>query len=145
MNSEFTIAVHALVYLNHKKEYVSSEKLAENICTNPARVRKIMGKLRKSGLITTKEGIIGGYLFEDDPADVSLDMVGKALQTSYVSASWKSGDSDMDCLVASGMAGIMDEIYSDLDDLCRKFLKGITIQTIDQKIFGNHERKGESI
>ena len=49
MNSEFTIAVHALVFLNHKRESVSSDKLAANICTNPARVRKIMGKLRKRG------------------------------------------------------------------------------------------------
>ena len=57
MNSEFTIAVHALVFLNHKRESVSSDKLAANICTNPARVRKIMGKLKKKGLISTKEGV----------------------------------------------------------------------------------------
>ena len=46
MTSEFAIAVHALVYLNHKGETVSSEALAENICTNPARVRKVMAKLK---------------------------------------------------------------------------------------------------
>ncbi|MFR5902988.1 MAG: transcriptional regulator, partial [Neglectibacter timonensis] len=35
MTSEFTIAVHALVYLNHKAQLLSSEALAKNICTNP--------------------------------------------------------------------------------------------------------------
>lgn len=35
MTGNFCVAVHALVYLNHKGETVSSEKLAENICTNP--------------------------------------------------------------------------------------------------------------
>ena len=49
MNSEFTIAVHALVFLNHKGESVSSDKLAANICTNPARVRKIMGETQEKG------------------------------------------------------------------------------------------------
>ena len=48
MTSEFSIAVHALVFLNHKGTVYSSEGLAENICTNAARIRKIMVKLKKS-------------------------------------------------------------------------------------------------
>ena len=37
MTSDYCVAVHALVYLNHKAKVLSSEELAENICTNPAR------------------------------------------------------------------------------------------------------------
>ena len=54
MKSDFIVAVHALVYLSHRGCLASSEELAENICTNPARVRKIMGKLKKMGIITTR-------------------------------------------------------------------------------------------
>ena len=61
MNSEFCIAVHGLVFLKLKKQCLSSEALAENICTNPARVRKVMAKLKKAGLVSTKEGSEGGY------------------------------------------------------------------------------------
>lgn len=64
MTSEFGMAVHALTFLNHKGEIVSSEALAKNICTNPARVRKVMAKLKKAGLVDTKEGLEGGYLFQ---------------------------------------------------------------------------------
>ena len=39
MTSEFTVAIHGLVYLHHRGETASSEVLAQNICTNPARVR----------------------------------------------------------------------------------------------------------
>ena len=49
MTSEFGIAVHAMVFLHHKGDMVSSEVLAENICTNPARVRKVMAKLKRGG------------------------------------------------------------------------------------------------
>ena len=63
MNSAFCVAVHALVYLNHKARQLTSEELAENICTNPARVRKIMAVLKKAGLVETKEGSVGGYFF----------------------------------------------------------------------------------
>ena len=47
MNSDFIVAVHALVYLNHKADIVSSEALAKNICTNAARVRKVMAPLTR--------------------------------------------------------------------------------------------------
>ena len=42
LNSDFCVAVHGLVYLKHKNDMVPSEELAKNICTNPARVRKVM-------------------------------------------------------------------------------------------------------
>ena len=42
MNSDFCVAVHGMVYLYHKKCQLSSDELADNICTNPARVRKVM-------------------------------------------------------------------------------------------------------
>ena len=34
-------------------DMVSSEVLAENICTNPARVRKVMAQLKRAGLVET--------------------------------------------------------------------------------------------
>ncbi len=138
MTSEFAIAVHALVYLNHKGETVSSEALAENICTNPARVRKVMAKLKKAGLVATKEGVDGGYHFIKAPAEVTLRRIDEAVDVRLVSACWKPGDREKACLVASGMGDIMDDIYSDLDELCRRRLGEITIADIDRKIFGTH-------
>lgn len=138
MSSEFSVAVHALVFLNHKGVTLSSEELAKNVCTNPARIRKVMAKLKKAGLVDTKEGIDGGYHFVLDPASVTLHQISEALEICFVSASWRSGDTDMDCLIASGMAAIMDDIYGQLDLLCKERLETITIQNIDEKIF-HHE------
>ena len=50
MTGEFAVAVHSLVFLNHMKETVSSEVLAKNVCTNPARVRKVLAKLKKKNI-----------------------------------------------------------------------------------------------
>ena len=41
MDSSFNLAVHALVCLSHSGRSLSSEALAENICTNPTRVRRV--------------------------------------------------------------------------------------------------------
>ena len=105
MTSEFAIAVHALVYLHHKNAVLSSEELAENICTNSARVRKVMAKLKKKDLIGTKEGIKGGYHMSLDASEITLGDICEALQVDIVKAAWRSGSMDMDCMIASGMAG----------------------------------------
>ena len=141
MASDYCVAVHALVYLNHKAKVLSSEELAENICTNPARVRKVMAKLKKAGFVKTKEGSEGGYLFDQDADRVTLDQIAQALEIRFVDTAWKSGDTDMKCLVASGMAGLMDEIFDDLNEQCRKRLKEITIGTLDHRIFGNQNKE----
>lgn len=136
MNSDFIVAVHALVYLNHKADIVSSEALAENICTNAARVRKVMAPLKRAGFVTTREGNVGGYRFAGDAETLNLRMVADALDIRFVQSSWHSGDMDMDCLVASGMAGIMDDIFGDLDGRCRERLEQIAVADIDRRIFG---------
>lgn len=145
MTGEFAMAVHALVYLNHKQTTLSSEELAKNICTNPARVRKVMALLKKDNLVSTREGGAGGYAFLLDPTSVTLKRVADAVGARFVSAAWRSGDTDMECLVASGMADIMDGIYGELDDLCRVRLSNITIQDIDRIIFGGDAPKERGV
>ena len=95
-----------------------------------------MAKLKKAGLLQTKEGAEGGYRFALDSAEVTLEAIADALDYRFVSAAWRSGDTEMDCLVASGMADIMDGIYGELDALCRKRLSQMTVKEIDTKIFG---------
>ncbi len=133
--SEFTIAVHALVFLNHKGTTVTSEELAANICTNSARVRKVLAPLKKAGLVKTKEGSAGGYYFPHAAAHVNLQQVSQALGSHFVTANWLSGDLKLDCLIASGMAGIMSDLYGQLDQLCQDRLALITLQEIEDLIF----------
>lgn len=140
MTGEFATAVHALVYLNHKQQSLSSEELAKNVCTNPARIRKVMAKLKRVGLIDTKEGSVGGYRFTLDPKEVSLKDICEAMEITVISSNYRTGDPDMDCLVASGMADVMENIYADLNENSLRQLEQITIDTIDQKIFG--KKKG---
>ena len=58
MNGDHSLAVHALVYLDHRATHLPSQILAENICTNAARVRKVMRPLASAGLIATKAGTL---------------------------------------------------------------------------------------
>lgn len=144
MNSDFSIAVHALVFLDHADATFSSEELAKNICTNPARIRKVLGALGRAGLVLTRKGYKGGYHIASLAKTATLQDVAKALGTRFVKSGWKSGDRDMDCLVASGMADIMERIYDDLNDTCMARLSNTTIGDIEDTIFQEDRKSGVS-
>lgn len=143
MTSEFSIAVHGLVFLNHKERVASSEEVAKNVCTNAARIRKVMSKLKKADLVETKEGIDGGYFFHKKSKEVNLAMIASALQVTFVSVPWESGNVEMECLIASGMGEVLSGIYKDLDNQCYKKLENITIEDINHTIFDKLEQESE--
>ena len=150
MTSEFGIAVHAMVFLHHKGDMVSSEVLAENICTNPARVRKVMAQLKRAGLVETHEGAVGGYRFAGSADTVTLCDIAQAVGAAFVSASWRSGDVDKACLVSSGMGALMDHILEELDENCYRELAKQTLADVSHTIFTHKQppanapaRKGE--
>ena len=59
----------------------------------------------------------------------------------FVEARWHSGDADKECLVASGMGGIMDGIFAELDECCRERLKQVTAASIDERVRGHAARR----
>ncbi len=150
MTAEFTVAVHALVYLHHKNTVLSSEELAQNVCTNPARIRKVMAKLKKAGLVLAREGRVqGGYACAQGAEEITLEQIFCAVEdrvancfralrvynSGVVKSVWRSGDPEMSCLVASGMASVMDELYDELDNLCKQRLSRVTVKEIEQNLF----------
>ena len=135
MDSSFNLAVHALVCLSHNGRSLSSEALAENICTNPTRVRRVMAGLKKAGLVETREGSDGGYRLCADPASLSLRQVAEAVNARFVDCAWRSGDIDRDCAICSGMAGVMDALYRQLNEQCAAYLSRLTVADIEKELF----------
>ena len=131
MTGEFAVAVHALTYLHKRDETLDSEALARNVCTNPARVRKVMAKLRQAGLVEAKAGAEGGYRFSLDPAALTLGQVADALSEQPIASGWRSGDPTMDCMVASGMALAMDRVYDELNRVCLERLSSIALSDVE--------------
>jgi len=136
MNSEFTIAVHSLVLLaNLPERMASSDAIADNVQTNPARVRKVMGCLRRGGFVETREGTRGGYRLTIDPQVVTLGDIYRAMAIGSLMPSWCSGDPEMDCVVASNMEDVMCEVFSAADRQLETYFDGITIQDMLTRVY----------
>ena len=135
MTAEFIVALHAIEYLYHKKMPMQSEEIAENVCTNSARIRKIMLKLKSANIIETFGGASGGYAFNKSPSEVSLYDIFMATNKKVITVDWRSGSEDSCCPISKNMEPIIDDIFNELEQACLQKLKNITIKDIDNKIF----------
>lgn len=135
LNSDFTIAVHSLVYLAYLPEHMaSSDSIAVNVCTNPARIRKIMSCLRKKGLVKTKEGIGGGYILECNPQETTLADIYCTVSHGTLKPNWCTGDPEQKCVVSSNTQVVMEDIFNDAELYFEKYLEKITISSVLEKI-----------
>lgn len=63
ISSRFSVGIHILALLEINKDGKNtSELLASSVNTNPALIRKIMGMLKKAGLVEIHPGIAGAKL-----------------------------------------------------------------------------------
>jgi len=135
VNSEFTIAVHSLVYLAYLPEKMaSSDMIAENVGTHSARVRKVMSGLRRSGYVDTREGSGGGYRLTIDPNVVTLADIYRVMAQGSLIPSWCSGNPEMDCVVGSNMNQVMFGIFCTAEKQLESHFSAITIQDVLKQI-----------
>ena len=83
ISSRFTIAVHILICIDlyGEKEPATSESLARSIGAHPVVIRRILGQLRRAGLITVARGREGGAHIARPLADITLADVFRAVES----------------------------------------------------------------
>lgn len=73
ISSRFSVGVHVLTLLasNPAGELLTSDRLAGSVNTNPVVIRRILGQLKKAGLVEVRAAAGGTYL-RRDPATITL-------------------------------------------------------------------------
>jgi Rrf2 family protein len=80
-NSRFYMAVHILAILAmYPDERHTSECIAESVGTHPVIVRRILGMLKRAGLVEARPGANGGSLLSIAAMDIPLSAVFKAVE-----------------------------------------------------------------
>jgi Rrf2 family protein len=131
MNSEFTIAVHSLVLLAyHPGKMASSDYIADSVSTHPARVRKVMGLLKKQGYVITKEGVGGGFILNADPDNLTLGEIYRLTSEGSLQPNWCSGDTNIPCFVASNIEEVMAKVFCEAEQHLTQYFDRITISTV---------------
>lgn len=84
-NSRLSLALHTLSHMAGAPDRVrTSADIADHAGTNPVVVRRVLGKLREAGLLTSETGHAGGWRLAHKPQDISLADVYLALDERLV-------------------------------------------------------------
>ncbi|MDR1175889.1 MAG: Rrf2 family transcriptional regulator [Treponema sp.] len=84
-STRFAVAIHTLLIFaldgkNQGRDKVSARHVALSVNTNPVVIRRIMGLLKKSGLLIVRPGVTGAFLSRK-PRDISLRDIYLAVKT----------------------------------------------------------------
>lgn len=133
MNSELTVAVHCLLYLDSKQDRMAnSEQIASSVATHPARVRKVLSLLRRHDLVTTKEGARGGYMLKCELSHVSLGDLYRIFAQGSLQPNWCSGSECSSCNISSNIPAVMNQIYSGAEKQVEMFFDRLPLSEVKQ-------------
>ena len=72
-NSRFTVAIHIMTMLAYSGEQrLTSEFISRSVTTNAVVIRRIMGELRRAGLVSSHAGSGGGWHLIKTPEQITL-------------------------------------------------------------------------
>ncbi|MBP3953527.1 Rrf2 family transcriptional regulator [Bacillus suaedae] len=135
ISSRFTVGVHILTLIELNKDGISSsEFLAGSVNTNPTLIRKIMGMLKKSGLIHVRPGIAGTKLAKE-PSSITLLDVYKSVDVLQENELFSVHEnSHAECLVGKNIQDALTPVLSAAQLAMEKVLGHVTIEDIVNEI-----------
>ncbi|EQA43404.1 transcriptional regulator [Leptospira broomii serovar Hurstbridge str. 5399] len=134
--SRYSIAIHvlSLIELENSAE-ITSQLMASSIGTNPVVVRGILGKLKKAGLVVTRQGVPGASLAKT-PAEIRLLEVYKAVESTEELFSMHA-HANPKCPVGKriqgALVGIFQEAQKALEDKLNDFSLADVLLNIEQE------------
>jgi Rrf2 family protein len=129
MNSDFTLAIHSLTFLALQPDRMStSDAISESASVHPVRIRKVLSLLKKHGIIKSKEGTGGGFIFAKDLSEVNLRDIYKI--TSEGALQPKCPESNEKCIVGANMHKVLFNIFLDAEEHLGEYLKEYTIKEV---------------
>lgn len=116
-NSRLSLAMHTLCHMARDPNKVrASTDIAEHAGTNPVVVRRVLGKLREAGLLTSEKGHAGGWRLARQPNQITLADVYLALDESLIASAADPGR--LNCSVEDALhrkvTSVMEEIEQSL-------------------------------
>ncbi len=129
-NSRLSLALHTLSHMAGDPDRVrTSADIADHAGTNPVVVRRVLGKLREAGLLTSEKGHAGGWRLAKPAKGITLADVYLALDERLVSGN----DSDVApslCSVETGLQTRVTEVLDEIEQSLVQRLRETSIQDV---------------
>ena len=125
-NSRLSLALHALGHMAvGRGEPQTSAHIASHAGTNPVVVRRVLGRLRAAGLLTSEKGHAGGWKLAKSPTEISLADVYTALDERIVATD--GGDDVPSCSLEHALR---DQVSAVMESIERTLIERLSKTTI---------------
>jgi Rrf2 family protein len=129
-NSQFAIAIHILTLLAQgDDEPVTSQRIAGSVNTNPVFIRRILGLLSRTGLVTSQPGVGGGWRLLRDPASITLLEVYRAIDEDPL-LSMHHSQPNPECLIGRNIQRTLTIYFGEAERAFEQVLAGQTIAQV---------------
>ncbi len=130
-SSRFPAATHILTALHwNEGQLLSSEQLAATVNTNPVVIRRVLGMLRKAGLVTTLSGAHGGSKLARSPQQITLLAVYQAVEDTSL---FRLHCPSPACPLGGVIETILAPIYGEAEQAMEQVLAGVTLAQVSHE------------
>lgn len=142
ISSRFSVGIHILVLLEVNKDGVNtSEFIAGSVNTNPVVVRKIMGMLKKAGLVEVQPGIAGAKPAKK-MSEITLLDVYRAVSAVQEDELFSIHDKpNPACPVGRNIQGSVEPLFSAAQRAMEKELESKTIKDVVDEVMSQEETR----
>jgi Rrf2 family protein len=134
VSTRFTIALHILTLLaSMRDEAMTSEFIAGSVNTNPVVVRRLLGLLRREGLVSSQPGKGGGWILTKAPTAITLLMVRRAVNEGSP-FTMHSRPPNPACPVGRHIQASLDGVYGRVERVMDAELERTTVQTLLESV-----------
>ncbi|MCM3175426.1 MULTISPECIES: Rrf2 family transcriptional regulator [Paenibacillus] len=131
MSTHFSVSVHCLLLLSlDAPERITSAEIAGSINTNPVVVRRILGGLKKAGLVDSSPGTRGFYLAKPS-SEITLAMIYDAAKDEGPLFPIH-GNCNPDCNVGVRIDGLLNNLYKVAEEKVHQFFASITLEDMER-------------
>ena len=144
ISSRFTIGLHILTAIDtFQNDYkVTSEFLAGSIQTNPVVVRRILGQLKKAGLIESSQGV-AGITIPKPLEEISFYDVYAAIEPVEEGDLFRFHDSpNPDCPVGRNIHTLLDGKLREIQDAMEEKMRQYTLADLHDGLDGLLREEG---
>lgn len=132
-NSRLTVAAHALAWMalvrRSSDEFVTSERIAASVNTNPVVIRRLLAAVSKAGLVASRRGAGAGWMLARDLSEITLLDVYQAIDQGPIFALHRTTP-NQECVVGHGIGPVLTAVYDDVEDALRSELAKTTLEDV---------------
>ena len=131
ISSRFSIAVHILSLLSIAKDsHCTSEWIAGSVNTNPVIIRKVLGQLKKAGLVNVRAGAGGASLLKELDEINLLDVYRAVDVVEEGQLFHVHEEPNPQCPVGANIQAVLQLVLRRAQDAMEKILEDITMQEL---------------